>query len=244
MKTWKKIALCSMLSLCFFGARPALAAPDAASVSARVQSVLGVKPASVARRPFGLWEVVVTPDQVIYVDDTVRYAVSGHVVDLATMEDLTQARIAELSRIDWKSLPLGDALKSVHGSGRYEVAVFADATCVFCRKLENYFARMDDVTVYTFVFPMKNSREVSRDIVCAKDAPKAWTDLMARGVKPASASCDDSVLERNAELSRRLGVTGTPTLFFPNGERLGGVPSFDDLREVLREGAKHRSAAK
>lgn len=207
----------------------------AQTVSARVASILGVKPASVAKKPFGLWEVVLSADRVIYVDDGVRHAFTGSVIDLKTMQNLTEARVRELSRIDWKTLPLGDALKVVHGSGKYKVAVFADATCMYCKKLEDYFAKMGDVTVYTFVFPMRNSRAISRDVICSKDAPRAWTELMTRGVKPAAGSCDDSVLERNAALSRKLGVSGTPTLFFPSGERLGGVPSLEDLKAILRK---------
>lgn len=58
---------------------------------------------------------------------------------------------------------------------------------------------------------------------------------MTKGVKPAEANCDDSVLDRNTVLSQKIGVAGTPTLIFPDGSRLGGVPSYENLVKALRE---------
>ena len=40
---------------------------------------------------------------------------------------------------------------------------------------------------------------------------------MTKGVKPAEANCDDSVLDRNTVLSQKIGVAGTPTLIFRMG---------------------------
>ena len=204
-------------------------------VKALVASRLGVRPASVSRTPFGLWEVSVLPDRVFYVDPSVRYLILGEAVDIETRENLTKARAERISRVDWKSLPKEDAIRVKHGSGRYRVAVFADATCVYCRLLESHFAKMQDVDVYTYVFPMKHSRPVAKNVVCAKDPGAAWTGLMVKGEKPAETSCDDSVLDRNSALAVRIGVAGTPTLVFPDGSRLGGVPSYDELVKELRK---------
>ena len=237
----KIIALLIFLTFWLAGL-PCEAATEEGAVSARVTAVLGMKPAYVTKKPFGLWEVVLSPNRIIYVDDQVRHAFAGRVINLETMTDLTQARIEELSRIDWASLPLRDAIKVVHGSGKHEVAVFADAACIYCRRLESYFSKISDVTVYTFIFSMKNSRNLSRGIVCSRNAPQAWTDLMIKGKQPVAGECDDSLLDRNDALSKKLGVTGTPTIFFPSGERLGGVPSFEDLQAFVKAGGIQGSA--
>lgn len=209
--------------------------PETDQVKSRVVERLGVRPTTVAKTPFGLWEISVAPDQVFYVDGNVRYLLLGNAVDIATRENLTEKRIAEISRVGWKTLPQKDAIRVVHGSGRYQVAVFADATCMYCRLLESYFAKMNDVTVYTYVFPMKQSRNLAKNVVCAKNPGAAWGNLMTKGVKPAEANCDDSVLDRNTVLSQKIGVAGTPTLIFPDGSRLGGVPSYENLVKALRE---------
>ena len=109
------------------------------------------------------------------------------------------------------------------------------AGVISCRVLESYFAKMNDVTVYTYVFPMKQSRNLAKNVVCAKNPGAAWGNLMTKGVKPAEANCDDSVLDRNTVLSQKIGVAGTPTLIFPDGSRLGGVPSYENLVKALRE---------
>ena len=82
--------------------------PETDQVKSRVVERLGVRPTTVAKTPFGLWEISVAPDQVFYVDGNVRYLLLGNAVDIATRENLTEKRIAEISRVDWKTLPQKD----------------------------------------------------------------------------------------------------------------------------------------
>lgn len=72
--------------------------PETDQVKSRVVERLGVRPTTVAKTPFGLWEISVAPDQVFYVDGNVRYLLLGNAVDIATRENLTEKRIAEISR--------------------------------------------------------------------------------------------------------------------------------------------------
>ena len=73
--------------------------PETDQVKSRVVERLGVRPTTVAKTPFGLWEISVAPDQVFYVDGNVRYLLLGNAVDIATRENLTEKRIAEISRV-------------------------------------------------------------------------------------------------------------------------------------------------
>ena len=80
----------------------------------------------------------------------------------------------------------------------------------------------------------------SRAVWCSKDRAKAWLDLAA-GDKPkvpaAGATCANPV-DKVLELGRSLRVTGTPTLFFANGERAGGGMELGALRAKLDEVAR------
>ncbi len=215
----------------------AQAAVTASDMKSRAAARLGAAPSEVRKMPFGLWEIVMGADQIFYADEQLRYLIQGDVIDLAARENLTQKRKDALLKVDWKSLPEANALKAVHGSGRYEVAVFADASCMYCRLLESYFAKMQDVTVRTYVFPMRQSRDLAEGVICAPDPAKAWSALMLRNEKPEKRVCDASELDRNAALAAKIGVTGTPTIVFPDGSRFGGVPPEEDLVRAIRKGS-------
>ena len=45
----------------------------------------------------------------------------------------------------------------------------------------------------------------------------------------AQATCDQSALGRNSELARRLGVKGTPAIFFADGSR---IPGYTDAASI------------
>ena len=48
-----------------------------------------------------------------------------------------------------------------------------------------------------------------------------------------SANCDVSAIERNIALGSKLGVTGTPTVFVPSGQRAPGAVSIEYLENML-----------
>ncbi len=202
-------------------------------IAARVLAVTSMKPDSVRPTPVkGLYEVVVSR-RVFYVDEDVKHLIVGRIFDAATETDITAARIEELSRIDWKELPLDDAIKVVYGNGERKVAVFTDARCTYCQMLEKNLRDTGNVTVYNFLYPILNSRDIARNIVCAQDPAKALQDHMLNGTEPPPASCDDSVLDRNLALGAKFEVSGTPLLIFANGSRVTGVLPSKDLDRGL-----------
>ncbi|MEQ1807179.1 MAG: DsbC family protein, partial [Burkholderiaceae bacterium] len=129
-------------------------------------------------------------------------------------------------------LPLADALKSVHGSGSRTVYVFSDPACQFCRRLEPELARLQDVTIYTFVVPFLG-RQLPQSVLCSPEPARTWQALMLTGDSSGLAANADcaSALDRNLELARQLGVSGTPTLFFSDGSR---SPGYVNAAEVER----------
>lgn len=197
---------------------------------------------AVARSPIaGLYEVRLGSD-LIYVDEKGAYAfIEGQLIDLKNNRNITRERTEEISTIQFKDLPLQLAFKQVQGSGRRVMAVFEDPNCGYCRKLRADLAVIKDVTIYTFVLPLlsPDSEVKSRNALCASDKVKAWNDLMLSGKSPPTAptSCD-APLAKLKELGRSLGVTGTPTTFFPNGKRLTGYAPMAQFEKMLEENNK------
>jgi thiol:disulfide interchange protein DsbC len=226
-------------------ALPLLVAAGAAWAQAetRIRGIIeerfGIKVEHIQKTPyFGLYEMKVG-SRMLYTDENVTYLFAGSVFDGKTREDLTEARMEELSGIKWKDLPLADAIRTVRGNGSRQVAVFADPNCGYCKRFEQQLQAMTDVTIYTFLYPIlsPDSTDKSKAIWCSKDRSKAYFDLMLNGVAPQGGKCDAAVVERNVALGRKLGVDGTPTTFTPSGQRIVGA-RFDAVKQALEKPAK------
>lgn len=193
----------------------------------------------------GFYEVVLSNGEFIYVDETGSYFFTGSLVDVAQRKDVTQARQAELSRINFADLPLNQAIKQVRGNGKRVVATFEDPNCGYCKKLAKELAGMKDVTIYTFMIPIlsADSGDKVRNIWCASDRSKAWNDWMVEGKVPANANCDTPT-SKNSEIARKYRINGTPTIFLADGSRIGGYVPVDQLEKQMVSAAETAKQAK
>ena len=169
---------------------PARTAAPLTGEAAQVKKLLeqkfqGATVTSVTKSPyFGLYEAMFD-EQIVYTDAKVTYVLVGNVYDAATRKNLTDAKMRELSRVAFDSLPLELAMKKVKGNGSRRLAIFSDADCPFCARLENELKSIDNVTIYTFLYPIDqlhpDSARKSRIIWCAPDKVKAWDAFFASG---------------------------------------------------------------
>ncbi len=183
----------------------------------------------------GLYELRVGTD-VLYTDEQGNYLIEGQLIDTKTRVNLTEQRVARLTAIDFKTLPLKDAMVWKQGTGERKLVVFADPNCGYCKKFEKDLQSVKDVTVYTFLYPILggDSPEKSKQIWCAKDNTKAWRDWMLKGT-PATDSpqCDTSVLQRNVAFGQKHRIRGTPGLVFEDGRQQAGAVGTEQLEKQL-----------
>ena len=192
----------------------------------------------------GIYEVVLETGgrkEIIYSDKSGNYAVMGALIDIQNKTDVTEKRLADISKVDFDKLPLEAAVKEVRGNGSRRVAVFSDPDCPYCRSFErDILTKTDDITVYTFLLPIASlhpdAERKARDIACADDPSRAWLAWMRDGkaVPAAPAGCDGGErLKKAAETGNVLGVFGTPTIVFADGSRIGGRPQSAAVFEKL-----------
>jgi len=145
--------------------------------------------------------------------------------------------VNKLSAIDFADLPFKDSFTIVRGNGKRKLAVFEDPNCGYCKRFERDLAKIDNVTVHVFLYPILggDSPEKSRNIWCAKDKGKAFLDWMLKDVTPPTASCDGAAVARNVELGKKSRITGTPTLIFADGTRVPGAIGADRIEKMLNE---------
>ena len=185
----------------------------------------------------GLYEIQVDGD-LFYTDEKVSYMLLGDVIDAKSRKNITEERKQKLSQIKFSDLPLDLAVKQVRGNGKRVLATFEDPNCTYCKRLANELQTMNDVTIYTFMYPIlsPDSAEKSKNIWCAPNRAKAWNDFMVDNKSPVVAACDHPT-EKVVALGRKLGIRGTPTMFFADGSRSPGYMPAAALEKALSQGS-------
>lgn len=224
-----------------FGAMALTAIADEASLKKAIEAAYPkFKVESVTKTPYaGLYEVFMG-GQIIYTDEKLTFLIAeGHLVDPKTKKDITGERLEELTKIDFSSLPLDQAIKVVKGNGSRKLVVFSDVDCPFCKRLEqNELSNITDVTIYTFLYPIEqlhpDAANKSKAIWCASNRVKAWNDWIFNNKLPTSTAKCEVPLEKVGELARKYGVSSTPTLFFADGRRLLGAQPYKEIEGYLQ----------
>lgn len=215
----------------------AAAGADEAEIKKGMENRLGTKVESVSKSGFlGLYEVY-ADGNIFYTDEKMTaIVIGGNLIDAKTMKNVTEERMKKLTAIKFGDLPLERAIKQVHGDGRRVLATFEDPNCGYCKRLAKDLQKLDNVTVYTFLYPILSEDSVrkSKQIWCAADRAKAWNDWMVDGKTPTGKDdCDTSAVSKNQEFGRKLNISGTPTMFFADGERVPGAMPLARIEQRL-----------
>lgn len=218
-----------------------VAAASEASVKQAMQKKYpGVPVESVARTPIpGIYEVFVNGG-IVYVDENVEYLIMyGRLIDVGRRTDLTEERLRVLTAVKFDQLPLDLAFRKVQGNGKRRIAYFSDPNCPFCKKIEPELAKLENVTIYIFLYPVlgQDSYEKSKAVWCSKDRVKVWDEMMLNGNPPKTTGTCDTPIEKILALGRKLGITGTPTLYFADGQRVTGAIPGDQIKKLV-DGAR------
>ncbi len=89
-----------------------------------------------------------------------------------------------------------------------------------------------DIAFYIVLYPLPmhpEAYEKSKAIFCEKSL-SMLDDAFAKKPLP-KAKCQTKAIDENIELARKLGITGTPAMIFPDGAL---VPGYKDAGEIIR----------
>ena len=230
----KNLITCILISLLFVAG---LSHAGEAGIKKRVEAWLGNDAkVDVIRKSGvpGLYEIQ-AGDKLFYTDAEVSHVIIGKIIDVKAGKDLTQERRQQLSAIKFSDLPLELAVKQVRGNGKRVFATFEDPNCGYCRKLAKEMAGLTDVTIYTFLYPIlaPDSFDKSKAIWCSEDRARSWIGWMLDGTSPVENACDSSVIDKVVALGQKLKISGTPTIFMANGERITGAIPVAQLEKSL-----------
>jgi thiol:disulfide interchange protein DsbC len=184
----------------------------------------------------GLFEVRIGMD-LFYSDAQGNFLIQGNLIDTKAQRNLTEERQEKLLAIPFDQLPVKDAFTIVRGNGKRKLAVFEDPNCGYCKRFERDLQKIDNVTVYMFLYPILGPDSIQKSNAhwCAKDKGKSWQDWMLRGTPPEKPdlACDLTALKRNVEFGKQHKITGTPTLIFADGTRVPGAIGSAEIEKLL-----------
>lgn len=172
----------------------------------------------------------------------------GVFYDMKNQIDLTAPMKKLAQMVDVSKLAVENAITREVGKAENTLFVFTDPRCPFCKKLEAELVKLENVRIHTFLTPLTSlhpdAKEVSARILCAKDKAKAFEDFMLKGKEISEPAQCQTTLEANERLLTELGIKGTPTIFFENGERATGALSAEAIQKKFEAMAAIKKAIK
>jgi len=196
---------------------------------------------AITKLPYGnLYQVVVNGINVAYTDEKGEVGFFGTLVQLKGKVDLTQQAKEKIKPVDFSKLPLDKSFVRVKGTGARKLAIFSDPECPYCQQLEKELQGVNDVTIYTFLYPLTgihpDALRKSQLVWCAKDKAKAWDDMVLNKKEPVDGDtkCETPIKEL-AEFAPKIWITGTPGVIFPDGRLVAGAVPTKRIEAFLSE---------
>ena len=236
----RSVSLFALLTAALWSTVPVFAQDKFELVESRIRALApDARSIAVAETPIdGILQVQINGD-IVYATDDGKYLLQGRVINLETKEDLTETSKSTLRK---EILDQVDSSKQIAFSPEepaYELMVFTDIDCGYCRKLHSQMAEYNEqgIAINYMAFPRAGIGSASYDkavsVWCADDQQEALTTAKA-GTDPEKEQCDNPVAEQY-QLGIELGVTGTPALLTASGQLIPGYVPPATLRERLDE---------
>ena len=196
--------------------------------------------------PTGMFEIV-TDKGIFYATKDGKSLFSGRVYEFENgMVNKTQNRISELAvtKID----KLKDSFVTYKAPNeKYEVIVFFDIHCGYCRKMHNEVSQYNaaGITVHYALYPRNGIKDqragngkftetylTMQNIACSPN-PNLSLDMVMRYNDLPGAQCDNQIAD-NFSLGEWLGVRGTPAVYGMDGKQVvGGYAPTNQLLAAL-----------
>jgi thiol:disulfide interchange protein DsbC len=185
----------------------------------------------------GLLQVQINSD-IIYVTEDGQYLVQGQIMNLDTRENLTDQAKSSIRLSKLSGLKSEEQISYSPEKPSYDLLVFTDIDCGYCRKLHNQMAEYNEegIAIHYLAFPRAGVGSASFNkyvsVWCADDKEEALT-LAKNGSDPEPVSCPNPIAEQY-DLGREIGVTGTPAILTADGTLIPGYVPPAQLRQRLQ----------
>lgn len=250
----KKLGLSLLVGFALLGLAHAAEDPNVKVIRAKLAGAFPEIPFSVIERsPYKELYQVVSGHDVFYVSPDGNFLLADGAM-LAVPDagqkptNLTQDFLASLDKSrapmradELSKVKLKDTLTFAAPQQKYEIFVFTDIDCAYCRKLHGNMAQMNSlgITVHYLGFPRSGLDTPSYDklvsVWCSDDPKKALTAAKT-GVDIQPRNCKNPIRDQYA-LVQKFGLSGTPAIILKDGTLL---PGYLEPQVLVSELAKHK----
>lgn len=184
----------------------------------------------------GLLQVQINSD-IVYITSDGQYLVQGQIMDIESRANITDNAKSGIRMGLLEDLKQDEQITFSPVEPKYELLVFTDIDCGYCRKLHNQMEEYNEegIAIHYMAFPRAGVGSDSYDkfvsVWCADDQQAALT-LAKNGADPEPQKCPNPIADQY-ELGREIGVTGTPALVTADGTLIPGYMPPAQLRERL-----------
>lgn len=252
MKTFCLCLFAALFGTAVAADQPAKAVADARADIAR--KFPGTRPEDVKASPLsGIYEVQIGAD-IAYVSADGKYLIAGDLFEVDTRTNLTETGRTALRSKTLAKLDERDMIVFAPAVVKYTITVFTDVECGYCRKLHSQIDELNKLGVavrymaYPRAGPGTDDWRKMEAVWCSKDRRSAITQAK-QGQELKTANCGANPVAKQFQLGEDLGVRGTPAIFTPAGDYIGGYLPPSALVEQLNvmkndAAAKNEPAAK
>jgi len=193
----------------------------------------------------GFYQVLVDAS-VYFISSDGKYLIRGNVYDIASKQDLGEKQLAALRKSTLDNIPASDELVFAPKDPKYTVTVFTDVDCPYCREFHKQIAEYNKLGIAVryvfFPLPMHAGADKKAEAVwCSADRNASYTEAM-NGKDPGKNTCANPIAE-TVKLGKSMGVDGTPAVFTPEGDHIGGYVAPDQLVKRLEQLAQRGKEA-
>ena len=187
--------------------------------------------------PFkGVYEVITyNPIDSMLISEDGQYLIQGDVINIKTRSLIQKSsKVKNLKLALINTIKDNDKIIYKAQNEKYQVHVFTDVDCPYCRRLHNSIGQMNNlgISVKYLASPLASlhpkAQAKMQKIWCADDRNQAMDDYNDSGTIADASNCDNPVADQLA-ISKQLGVTGTPAIFLSDGTHLPGFLPADKL---------------
>ena len=236
----KPLLLAALLANLLMVSTFATAAEEAGAgiVEEKVRAMVpNAKTIAVSETPIeGILQVQINSD-IVYVSADGQYLLQGQIMDMETRTNITDQAKSGIRAALLDGLNRDDQISFAPEKPKYDLLVFTDIDCGYCRKLHNQVDEYNEegIAIHYMAFPRAGIGSGSYDkfvsVWCADDQQSALT-LAKNGDDPEPLKCNNPIAEQY-DLGREVGVTGTPALVTMDGTLIPGYVPPAQLRERL-----------
>lgn len=186
----------------------------------------------------GIWQVQIN-SEIVYVSGDGKYLFQGQIMDIDSRTNITDQAKSVIRKGLLAGLDPDEQITFAPENPKYDVLVFTDLDCGYCRKLHSQMDEYNNegIAIHYLAFPRAGIDSPSYhkfvSVWCADDQKAALT-LAKNGTDPEPLTCPNPVASQY-ELGREIGVTGTPALVASDGTLIPGYVPPKQLRQRLED---------